>query len=277
VTQSSPDSRSPEGEQAEPSALAEIVSAASTLEIRVPNSSAITGGVASLSPDWRLRVFELALVCSIAFGGSILASVAIFFGEHADRSGVGTLRWLNMGLLETAALALVWYVLRQRASSFRDLGFTWTKKDVAWSIPLWILGMTAFSTLYYAIYSTGLASATGSEATSRVASLLFGQKVSFLIIPFQFLNPFFEELIARAYVMTAVRHLTKSMPLAVIFSTVLQMSYHFYQGAPLATADGALFLVFSLFYAKTNRITPVVLAHFYIDILSTLRIWFAQG
>lgn len=277
MTQSSPDSRSPEGEHTEPPALQEIVSSATTFEIRVPNSSAITGGVASLSPDWRLRIFELALVCSIAFGGSILSSAAIWFGEHADHSGVGTLRWLNMGLVETAALALVWYVLRQRAISFRDLGFSWTKKDLIWSIPVWVLGMMAFSTVYYAIYAAGFVSATGSEETARVASILFGHKVSLLVIPCLFLNPFFEELIARAYIMTTVRQLTNSMPLAVIFSTVLQMSYHFYQGAPLATAEGALFLVFSIYYAKTNRIAPVILAHLYLDILPTLRIWLAQG
>ncbi len=87
---------------------------------------------------------------------------------------------------------------------------------------------------------------------------------------FGFLNPFFEEIIVRAYLMTEVRQLTGSGAKAVMVSTALQMSYHFYQGVPMALSDGAAFLVFSLYYSKTRRITPVILAHLYMDVLGTL-------
>ena len=40
-------------------------------------------------------------------------------------------------------------------------------------------------------------------------------------------------------------------------STLLQTSYHFYQG---------VFLVFSIYYARTNRITTIILAHLYMDV-----------
>jgi len=50
--------------------------------------------------------------------------------------------------------------------------------------------------------------------------------------------------------MTEVKALTNSVTKAVMISTALQMSYHFYQGAPAAFSHGATFLIFSIFYAK---------------------------
>jgi len=74
--------------------------------------------------------------------------------------------------------------------------------------------------------------------------------------------------------MTEVKHLTNSITKAVIISTLLQTSYHFYQGVPAALSDGVMFLIFSVYYAKTNRITPLILAHLYMDVGATLHYWF---
>lgn len=236
----------------------------------------LVAGVPTATGEKRLRVFELVLVCAIAFGGSILYSVSLLFTPAWRNSGSGTLRWVHSGLMELSALALLWYVLARRSGSFRDLGLYYRKQDLGWSVVVWLLGSVAFSLVYAGVYLTDYVSGTKSEATARVARLLFGGGISAVTIAFQFLNPFFEELIVRAYVMTEVRHLTGSIALAVTASTLLQMSYHFYQGVPLALAEGAMFLVFSLYYARTGRITPVILAHFYLDIVPTLQAWLAQ-
>ena len=86
----------------------------------------------------------------------------------------------------------------------------------------------------------------------------------------QFLNPFYEELIVRAYLLTEVRQLTGSATKAVILSTVLQTSYHLYQGGPSALSWGIIFLLFSIYYAKTGRIAPIILAHLYMDVIATM-------
>ena len=216
-----------------------------------------------------IRMIEVLLVCVIAFGGSILASTFLFFGYRYS-SDAGLLRWSNSFLHEGAALGLVWYVLHRQLKSFSDLGLSWVRKDFGWSILLWIVGGLSFSAVYAVIKSLGLTSTTQSAATGRVGVHLFAGGISVVTFLFQFLNPFFEELIVRAYVMTELRQLTNSVAKAIVFSTVLQMSYHFYQGAPLAFAEGAMFLIFSFFYAKTNRITPIILAHLYFDVLGTL-------
>jgi membrane protease YdiL (CAAX protease family) len=84
-------------------------------------------------------------------------------------------------------------------------------------------------------------------------------------------NPFFEELIARAFVMTELKALTRNTAIAIAGSVLLQTSYHFYQGAPAAISHGATFLVFSLYYAKTNRIGAPILAHLLLDLLATVN------
>lgn len=239
-------------------------------------SDTLGAGVPTAVGEKRLRGFELVLVCVVAFGGSILYSVSLLFDPTWRSSGSGTLRWIHSGLMESSALALLWYVLARRCRSFGDLGLCYRKQDLGWSVVVWFLGSLAFYLVYAGIYLTGYVSGTKSEATARVARLLFGGGISAVTSAFQFLNPFFEELIVRAYVMTEVRHLTGSIALAVAASTLLQMSYHFYQGVPLALAEGAMFLVFSLYYARTGRITPVILAHFYLDFVPTLQAWLAQ-
>jgi hypothetical protein len=54
------------------------------------------------------------------------------------------------------------------------------------------------------------------------------------------------------------------------------MNYHLYQGAPKAFAEIGSFLVFSIYYAKTNRIAPVILAHLYMDMGGTLYYLFSH-
>ncbi len=106
-----------------------------------------------------------------------------------------------------------------------------------------------------------------------MGGILFGGGISIATLLFVCLNPFFEELIVRAYVITEVKQLTGSAAKAVLLSTALQTSYHLYPGAPMAFSIGAAFLVVSIYYSKTGRITPVILAHLYFDLGTTL--WFA--
>ena len=134
----------------------------------------------------------------------------------------------------------------------------------------------AFYAVYGFIHLTGMASVSHETSSAYVNKILFRGGISLMTILFQFLNPFFEELIVRAYVMTEVIALTNSATKAIIFSTALQISYHFYQGIPLAFADGAEFLVWSIYYAKTNRIAPIILAHLYSDLGITLWHLFRQ-
>jgi membrane protease YdiL (CAAX protease family) len=220
--------------------------------------------------DRQLLVFELVLLCVVAFGGSIVYAAQHIPGLTSSSPVAGSRSWLYSTLHEISALGLLWYILLRRSRSISDLGFSWNNKDLVRSALVWAGGTGAFLAVYTVIYAAGMTSATNSTASARVGRMLFGPEVSAMAIIFAFINPFFEELIVRAYLMTEVQRLTNSVSKAVLLSALVQMSYHFYQGAPMAFAEGAAFLVFSIYYARTNRITPVILAHLYMDVFATL-------
>jgi membrane protease YdiL (CAAX protease family) len=224
--------------------------------------------------DRNIRIFEVILICTIAFSGSILTSTYSFLGNSSGsssgNSNWATWDWTIRTLREASALGLLWYVLMRHGKSFRDLGLMWTRKDFGWAIILCVVGSLAFRAVYDTIYFAGLTTVSHKASVAYVGNVLFGGGIFFTTILFQFLNPFFEELIVRAYVMTEVKQLTNNATKAIIISTLLQTSYHFYQGGSVAIGHMATFLIFSIFYAKTNRITPIILAHLYYDVSGTL-------
>lgn len=247
--------------------------ASSTTPPPIPEWARATAAPAGILSEPHMRIAEVALVCLIAFGGSILLST--YYLTYGPPSGTdrGAFAWLVQGLREVSALGLLWYVLTRRKKTLSDLGLKWKWSDAGWAVLLVIAGTTAFYAVYDAIYFSGLTQTSQSDAGAHVGNLLFGGAASVAMILFQFLNPFFEELIVRAYLMTEIKQLTNSMAKAIIASTLIQTSYHFYQGAPSAFADGAMFLVFSIYYAKTSRITPVILAHLCFDVGGLLWYW----
>lgn len=225
------------------------------------------------STEKRRRVFEILLVCIIAFGASVYTSFYSLFDSSYGSTPRAEYVWAAQILREGSCLALVWYVLARRGKSFFDLGLKWSWKDFGWSVILAAAGSAAFRLVYTGIRYSGLAWASIHQAHDHVGNLLFGGGIFLSTILVQFLNPFFEELIVRAYLMTEIKYLTNSMTQAVIISTVLQTSYHFYQGAAAAFSHAATFLIFSIYYAKTNRIAPVILAHLYGDVVPTTVYW----
>nr|WP_239551280.1 CPBP family intramembrane glutamic endopeptidase [Paenibacillus elgii] len=80
------------------------------------------------------------------------------------------------------------------------------------------------------------------------------------------INPFFEELIVRAYTMTELSFLIKKEEITVLVSTIIQTSYHLYQGLIPALYTGIVFFVFSIYFAKTRKVVPVIMVHLLLDL-----------
>jgi len=253
----------------------EIPPAVASTALDQPPPLPLVEGVpaAAASSAWserRWRLFELILVCVIAFGSSILRSGEILFTGELGASYAGAFKWIYPSIHELGALALLWYVLHRRMLSFGSIGMRWTRLDVVFGPLLWLVGSVAYSILapmtsnVFAVYLPRL------NTHPDVAKYLFGGSVTILCLVFQLINPFFEELIVRAYLMTELKHLTGSMTVAVAGSVLVQVSYHFYQGAPAALSHAGMFLLFSLYYAKTKRIFAPILAHLLTDLTATL-------
>jgi len=183
---------------------------------------------------------------------------------------ISNARWTIGIVQEITALLLLGYVLSRRGLSLTNLGFRWAVRDAG--IGLLLAGLS------YAAYVTGSMlvhlvhySMCGSLATGPTANDFFAHP-SVVMIPFSLLNPFFEELIVRAYLMTEVVQLTGSSALAVFLSVAVQFSYHLYYGWAGAISLAFLFLTLALYYARARRALPVIVAHGFFDIYALLRL-----
>ena len=79
-------------------------------------------------------------------------------------------------------------------------------------------------------------------------------------------NPFFEELIVRAYTISELVDRGANRAVAIAISVTVQLSYHLYQGLVNVFVLMVVFTVFSIYYSRTRRIVPVVLVHLGLDL-----------
>jgi len=218
----------------------------------------------------RRRWFEVFLVLLVAFGGNILHSLYLLMSTPGVSQQVSSSRWALGIVQEGAALLLLGYVLSRRGLKFANLGLRWSLRDagvglavVAVSYLAYAFGYQLVQSIHHLMY--------GSWAMGPTAKDFFAHP-SFIAIPFFLLNPFFEELIVRAYLMTEVMELTGSSALAVALSVAVQFSYHLYYGWVGAVSLSFLFLVFALYYARWRRALPVIVAHAFMDVYGLLRL-----
>ncbi|MGB2625739.1 MAG: CPBP family intramembrane glutamic endopeptidase [Candidatus Acidiferrum sp.] len=140
--------------------------------------------------------------------------------------------------------------------------------DVAAGTLLTIVSYVVYGFAYSFIYRFQH-SISGADSIARN---VFGHPPVVMGIAFCVVNPFFEELVVRAYLMTEITELTGSTVWAVIVSVVVQFSYHLYYGWAAAISLSFQFLVFALYYAYSRRALPVVLAHGFFDVYGMLRL-----
>jgi membrane protease YdiL (CAAX protease family) len=241
-------------------------------EFSSPASEAIQTNLAALSYESpRLRLFELCLVVLIAFGGSIILSLYLLIHPPGGPSQVSSSRWAVGIFQQVMSLALLAYVLHRRRLGLKDLGLRWSWRDLGTGLLLAIVGYIFFRFAYFLIvlihhslFQAGLKVLDGKA---------FYNHPSAIAIPAFLINPFFEEMIVRAYLMTEIEDLTKSKTLAIILSVFIQASYHLYYGWVGATTVAVQFLVYAIYYSATKKILPVIVAHEVYDLYYLVRLW----
>jgi len=217
------------------------------------------------------RWFELSLVLFVAFGSSIFNAIAILiYGLTSVAPPPSNLHWVASALHEIGGLCLLGYMLWRRGRRFTDIGLRWSLRDAAVGLVVtfvtyivYVAGATALNRMHVAMFGT-LPQRTPPRE-------IFGH-ATFAALLFALLNPFFEELTVRAYLMTEVIDLTGSVPLAVLLSTAVQFSYHLYYGWWTALKLAFQFLVMSLYYARWRRALPIILTHGFFDLWGVIRL-----
>jgi uncharacterized protein len=79
-------------------------------------------------------------------------------------------------------------------------------------------------------------------------------------------NAVLEEVVAVGYLQTRLRQLGFGLVAVVLASAVLRGAYHLYQGFGAFVGNVVMGVVFSVFFVRTGRLLPLVIAHALIDI-----------
>jgi membrane protease YdiL (CAAX protease family) len=212
----------------------------------------------------RRRWCEVSLVMFLAFSGSLIRAVAYFRAGSPAQTQFGNARWLDAGFHEIGILLLLTYILWRSGRTFRDIGFRWSFREAGMGVPLYAvayflyaIGGVSINLIYFAF--------AGHYPAHVGARQVFGH-MPLLALPFHFLNPFFEELVVRAYLMTEIRELTGSVMIAAAVSLALQTSYHIYYGWAGMLSVGCMFIAFVAYFMIWGRAFPVVVAHGIADL-----------
>ncbi|MGS2617334.1 CPBP family intramembrane glutamic endopeptidase [Micromonospora sp. LZ34] len=81
-------------------------------------------------------------------------------------------------------------------------------------------------------------------------------------------NAVLEEVIVVGYLVTRLRQLAWRTGAIIATSALLRGSYHLYQGFGAFVGNAVMGVVFSLFYLRTRRVMPLVVAHALLDIVA---------
>ncbi|MDE3188050.1 MAG: CPBP family intramembrane metalloprotease [Acidobacteriota bacterium] len=221
--------------------------------------------------SWRVRWFELVLLLSIAFGPYVFSSLHVLTTGQASTPYSQDSRWTMSFFHEVTALLLLGYILARRKVRFTDLGLRWSLADMTGGVGLAVGSYCAYVIGYFVVHAIQHA-IFGAAHGGMTSQAIFGHpRIS--AVPFFLLSPFFEELIARAYLMTEIRELTGSPTLSIALSVAVQTTYHLYYGWVGALSLASMFLVFAVYYSMTRRATPIIVAHGAFDLFALFRLW----
>ncbi|MHB8563611.1 MAG: CPBP family intramembrane glutamic endopeptidase [Acidiferrobacteraceae bacterium] len=224
------------------------------------DSMAPTGGAAR-----RNRLAGSLLVVAVAFSLPFFGSLRVFIDGVRPYaiSQIAVAAGVVQMLLSLFVLA---YVLAQRGLGLRDLGFRFSAWDLPVALILLVVGSVA-SRFAYAGEWYAYGAITGHAPALRSYPSVFDDGFTLMVTLFVVIDPFVEELIGRAFIISEVDFFTSQRWLGVLISVAVTSSYHLYEGwvaiAPVAT----LFLVFAIYYARARRVWPIIIAHLAYDLI----------
>jgi uncharacterized protein len=83
-------------------------------------------------------------------------------------------------------------------------------------------------------------------------------------------NAVLEEVVVVGYLLTRLRELGLRAAAAVAISAALRGSYHLYQGFGAFIGNAVMGAIFGLFFLRTRRLWPLVIAHTVLDLVAYL-------
>jgi len=232
-------------------------------------SSSALASASTLDRSWAGRIARwrhLTLILWVSVSLPALRSLYYLFGGTSAITPNGQYR-LWAGLIpEASGLLVLWYVLTSQGKTWRDIGWSPSWADIPRAFGLF-LASTAAAWVAYISAQYLYHAYSGVFLTPKSVNLMLPWVgISALSIAYVCINPFFEELIVRAYTISELANLGTNRVVAIAISVVVQLSYHLYQGLARVIGLAMVFTVYSIYYHRTRRILPVVLVHLWSDL-----------
>jgi uncharacterized protein len=205
---------------------------------------------------------EAMAVVAVCFGWPILLSLhAVLAGFQVGESGFSNAGLLSLVIYELAFAFVAITLLRRRGYDVASLRPRPTWFDSGLGVLLALAAGLA-SVFVVAPFSAGweqqpIAGIMRHSTVGPAAVLLLAV-----------VNGTFEEVFLIGFLMRGLKDRGLSISLGV--PLLVRVSYHLYQGPLGALSVLGLGLVFGLFYARTQRLWPVVLAHMMWDVIPFL-------
>ncbi|WP_203662160.1 CPBP family intramembrane glutamic endopeptidase [Actinocatenispora rupis] len=114
--------------------------------------------------------------------------------------------------------------------------------------------------LYFAARALGLAA---NVVPSALPSVWWAVPV---LILSAVQNALLEEIVVVGYLVTRLQQLGWWLPAVIVTSALLRGSYHLYQGFGGFVGNAIMGVLFALFFLRTRRVAPLVVAHSLLDI-----------
>ena len=208
---------------------------------------------------------EIIIVVLVAFGSAIGSSLLVAFGPARAYLAVRplifeTMLWQTV-LYELVILGVLGSFLGLRGWTLRHVGLAPFGVSSALAGP----GLALLA--YMAYGATWLAAAPVLPHAAARASTLVAPGLSWAAVALlSTINPLFEEVFVAGYLVTALKRQCNTR-LAVAVSVAIRVSYHLYQGALGVVTALPMGLVFTLAFACTGRLWPLVIAHALLDFI----------
>ena len=208
---------------------------------------------------------EFLLVVTLAFLPGVQTSIFILTRGSPEKA-LSSFDYAFGGMRLLASLGLLAYVWARRGVRISDRLRDFRKTDPLVALGLFVLAILLQGVVVRSLWF-GYFHLTGATPTIPHFPMLLPPHFALLPLIYLLIVPLFEELIGRAFVIDEVTALTGRRYVAVLVSSLIGASYHLYQGWLGALGVATTFVVFAVYYARTGRVWPVILAHLYVDLL----------
>lgn len=200
-----------------------------------------------------------------------------------DEGGKGVVEYLNndvilLAVYEITSVICIAVFLKWQGRSLKAYGFSISIGKITAGFILFTLSYIIYLILFTLLGDIVLSfnQFITSAAVSATGGINFYVDLNILLLfSFSIINPIFEEFILVGYIVTSLKK-NHSLTTCILVSSVCRLSFHTYQGSIILLSILPMGIIFVIYYWYKKSITPLIIAHSIIDILS-LSIIMAQN